>query len=92
MRIWMLTAALAGLCLPILPVLAQDKEKPKDDVNSDEIIRKFAAKEAEFKEALASLIFGEGVRNQCIRIRKPERNANTWKRCPRRHPSQISIS
>ena len=43
MRIAILSAALAALCLPIIrPALAQDN---KDNVNADDIIRKFAAKE-----------------------------------------------
>lgn len=60
MRILIFSAALAALCLPMRPVLAQEK----DNVNPDEIIRKFAAKEAEFKEARGNYTYTQTVKLQ----------------------------
>jgi hypothetical protein len=59
MRIWMLSAALAALCLPTRPVLAQDN---KDNVNAAEIIQKFAAKEAEFRVARGDYTYTQTVK------------------------------
>jgi hypothetical protein len=59
MRIWMLSAALAALCLPTLPALAQDN---KDNVNPADIIQKFAAKEAEFKAARGDYTYTQTVK------------------------------
>jgi hypothetical protein len=56
MRKVMLSAALAALCLPLRPALAQDK------VNPDDIIRKFAAKEAEFREARNNYTYRQTVK------------------------------
>src|SRR5581483_8580524 len=55
MRKLIISAALAALCLPFGAMLAQDKDK--DNVNPDEIIRRFAAKEAEFKEARGNYMY-----------------------------------
>ena len=60
MRTWILSAALAALCLPMRPALAQDKDK--DNVNPEEIVRKFAAKEAEFKEARGNYMYRQSVK------------------------------
>ena len=60
MRILMFSAALAVLSLPMLPALAQ--EPAKDSVNSDEIIRKFAAKEAEFRAARNNYTYRQTVK------------------------------
>jgi hypothetical protein len=57
MRTVILSAALAALCLPVLP--AQDQAK---DVNPEEIIRKFAAKEAEFREARNNYTYRQSVK------------------------------
>jgi len=58
MRTVMLWAAMAAVCLPIRPALAQDK----DNVNADDIIRKFAAKEAEFREARNNYTYRQTVK------------------------------
>jgi len=59
MRIWMLSAAVAALCLPGRPVLAQDN---KDNVNPADIIQKFAAKEAEFRAARGDYTYTQTVK------------------------------
>ena len=59
MRILMLSAAVAALCLPARPVLAQDN---KDNVNPTDIIQKFAAKEAEFKAARGDYTYTQTVK------------------------------
>jgi len=51
-----LSAALAALCLPMRPALAQD------NVNADEIIKKFAAKEAEFRDARNNYTYRQTVK------------------------------
>jgi hypothetical protein len=58
MRISMLPAALAVLSLLIGPALAQEK----DNVNADEIIQKFAAKEAEFRAARNNYTYRQTVK------------------------------
>jgi hypothetical protein len=58
MRTVILWAAVAAVCLPIRPALAQDK----DNVNADDIIRKFAAKEAEFREARNNYTYRQTVK------------------------------
>ena len=58
MRIVMLLAAAAIVCLPIRPALAQDN---KDNVNPDDIVKKFAAKEAEFREARNNYTYRQTV-------------------------------
>jgi hypothetical protein len=58
MRIVLLSAALAALCLPMRPALAQDK----DNVNAADIIQKFAAKEAEFREARNNYTYRQTVK------------------------------
>jgi hypothetical protein len=60
MRILMYSAALAFVCVPMRPALAQ--EPAKDSVNSDEIIRKFAAREAEFREARNNYTYRQTVK------------------------------
>src|SRR5271165_2149902 len=59
MRKVMLSAAVVALCFPVRPALAQDN---KDNVNSEEIIRKFAAKEAEFREARNNYTYTQHVK------------------------------
>jgi hypothetical protein len=58
MRKAILSAAVAALCLPIGPALAQDKS----NINPEEIIRKFAAKEAEFREARNNYTYRQTVK------------------------------
>jgi hypothetical protein len=58
MRKAILSAAVAALCLPFGPALAQDKS----NVNPEEIIRKFAAKEAEFREARNNYTYRQTVK------------------------------
>ena len=58
MRIVLLSAAVAALCLPMRPALAQDK----DNVNAADIIQKFAAKEAEFKAARNNYTYRQTVK------------------------------
>jgi len=62
MRILMLSAAVAGLCLPIRPALAQDTQPNKDNVNAADIIQRFAAKEAEFKTARDDYTYTQTVK------------------------------
>jgi len=59
MRIWMLSAVLAGLCLPTRTALAQDN---KDNVNAADVIQKFAAKEAEFRVARGEYTYRQTVK------------------------------
>ena len=59
MRILILSAVMAALCLPAWQARAQEKEK---DVNPEEIIRKFAAKEAEFREARNNYTYTQNVK------------------------------
>jgi hypothetical protein len=68
MRLLVFSAAMAVICLSGRSAPAQDKpaasapDKPKEDVNPDEIIRKFAAKEAEFKEARGNYTYRQTVK------------------------------
>ena len=67
MRLLVFSAAMAMICLSGGQSSAQDKpaaaqDKPKDDVNPDDIIRKFAAKEAEFKEARGNYTYRQTVK------------------------------
>jgi hypothetical protein len=62
------SAALIGACLPI-PASAQDhNEAPKadapkaDSVNPDDIVRKFAAKEADFRKARENYTYRQTVK------------------------------
>ena len=57
MRAIVLSAALAAVCLPIWAADAKT-----DNVNVDEIIKKFAAKETEFAEARNNYIFTQTVK------------------------------
>jgi hypothetical protein len=57
MRVLVLSAAVAALCLP---VFAAEK------VNPDEIIQKFAAKEAEFREARNNYTYRQSVKIQLL--------------------------
>ena len=59
MRGIVLWTAIAAICLP---VWADDGQK--DNVNPDEIIKKFAAKEAEFREARNNYTYRQTVRMQ----------------------------
>ena len=52
MRVIVLSAALAMLCLPV---------RAADDVNPEEIIRKFAAKELEFRQARNNYTYRQHV-------------------------------
>jgi len=56
MRTLVLPAAIAVLCLPVYPAGNQD------DVNAPEIIKKFAAKEAEFREARNNYTYRQSVK------------------------------
>ncbi|HUI56633.1 MAG TPA: hypothetical protein VLY04_16770 [Bryobacteraceae bacterium] len=56
MRTLVLSAAIAALCLPAYPAGNQD------DVNVPEIIKKFAAKEAEFREARNNYTYRQSVK------------------------------
>jgi len=58
MRNAILSAAVAALCLPLGTALAQDKSS----INPEEIIRKFAAKEAEFREARNNYTYRQTVK------------------------------
>jgi hypothetical protein len=67
----MLSAAVAALCLPMGLAFAQDKQAnqeksatkdtAKDNVNAADIIQKFAAKEAEFREARGNYTYRQTV-------------------------------
>ena len=59
MRKVMFSAALAALCLPIRPALSQDNQ---DNINAADVIQKFAAKEAEFKEARGNYTYTQTVK------------------------------
>ena len=56
MRKLLLAASIAGLCVPLIP--AQEK----DNVNPQEIIQKFAAKEAAFREARGNYTYRQTVK------------------------------
>jgi hypothetical protein len=60
MRILLLSTVAAALCLP---GLADDT---KDNVNPDEIIRKFAAKEAEFRDARNNYTYRQSAKIQLL--------------------------
>src|SRR3954464_251420 len=57
MRVMVLSAAIAALCLP---VFAAEK------VNPDEIIQKFAAKEAAFRDARNNYTYRQSVKIQLL--------------------------
>jgi hypothetical protein len=57
MRGMLVTAVIAAVCLPIFAA---------DNVNPDEIIRKFAAKEAEFREARNNYTYRQSVKIQLL--------------------------
>src|SRR5579863_4021389 len=59
MRGMLLSAAAAALCFPVWG--ADQAQKPAD-VNTDEIIQKFAAKEAEFQEARNNYTYRQTVK------------------------------
>jgi hypothetical protein len=62
MRSFLFSAALAALCLPGWGAAPAD---PKDDnVNVDQIIQKFAAKETEFAKARDNYVFTQSVKLQ----------------------------
>jgi len=63
MRTVMLSAVVGVLCLPMRPAFAQDN---KDNVNAADIIQKFAAKEAAFKEARGDYTYTQTVKLQEI--------------------------
>jgi hypothetical protein len=63
MRTAILATALAALCLAGRTALAQDNP---DNVNAGEIIKKFAAREAEFKEARSNYTYRQTVKMQEI--------------------------
>lgn len=62
MRKVMLAATVAVLCLSMRPALAQDNAGNKDNVNAADIIQKFAAKEAEFKQARGDYTYTQTVK------------------------------
>jgi len=62
MRTVILSAALAALCLPMWAAQDQSKQDQGKDVNPDEIIRKFAAKEAEFRDARGNYTYRQTVK------------------------------
>lgn len=63
MRKLILSTALAAFCLPLLPAAMQEaKPDGKPDVNPEEIIQKFAAKEAEFREARNNYTYRQSVK------------------------------
>jgi outer membrane lipoprotein-sorting protein len=67
MRHIVLLAAVAAVCLPAWAAAQDAKADPKtvpatDSVNADEIIHKFAAKEAEFKEARNNYTYRQTVK------------------------------
>jgi len=62
MRIVILSAALAALCLPAWAAQEQSKPEQGNDVNPGEIIRKFAAKEAQFREARNNYTYRQTVK------------------------------
>jgi hypothetical protein len=55
MRAIVLSAAITALCLPLCPA------QSRGNINPQEIIRKFAAKEAEFREALNNYVYRQSV-------------------------------
>jgi len=59
MRVMLLSIAVAAVCLP---VFAADADK--DNVNPDEIIQKFAAKELEFQQARNNYTYRQSVKLQ----------------------------
>jgi len=61
MRAIVLSAAVAALCLPVWRAAAQT-----DNVNADEIIRKFAAKEAEFAQARNNYTYTQTLKLQVL--------------------------
>ncbi len=61
MRAIVLSAAVAAMCLPVWGADAQP-----GDVNADEIIRKFAAKEAEFAEARNNYTYRQTLKLQVL--------------------------
>jgi hypothetical protein len=67
MRTVILSAALAALCLPMWAAQDQSKQDASKqdqskDVNADDIMRKFAAKEAEFKVARGNYTYRQTVK------------------------------
>ena len=61
MRAILLSAALAAICLP-----GWAADAKADNVNPDEIIRKFAAKEAEFRDARNNYTYRQTVKLQVL--------------------------
>lgn len=61
MRAIVLTAALAAICLPLCGADAQS-----DNVNPDEIIKKFAAKETEFSQARNNYTYRQTLKLQVL--------------------------
>ncbi len=55
-----LSAAVAAVCFPI--VWGADQAPKPADVNTDEIIQKFAAKEAEFQDARNNYTYRQTVK------------------------------
>jgi len=58
MRVMLLSAAVAAVCLPVFAADAK--------INPDEIIQKFAAKEAEFREARNNYTYRQSVKIQLL--------------------------
>ena len=61
MRAMILSAALAAICLPVWGA-----EPQADQVNANEIIRKFAAKEAEFAAARGNYTYRQTLKMQIL--------------------------
>ncbi len=59
MRVLVLSAALAAICLPIG---AADNADNKDNINAEDIIQKFAAKETEFAQARNNYTYRQSVK------------------------------
>ncbi len=65
MRRGVLTALWAVLCVPLGAALAADSPPAKtDNANPDEIIRQFAAKEADFSKARGNYMYRQSVKIQ----------------------------
>src|SRR5258708_3560776 len=64
MRGIVLSAAIAALCLPAfcLPIGAADNAADNKDVNPQEIIQKFASKEAQFRDARNNYTYRQSVK------------------------------
>jgi hypothetical protein len=62
MRGLFFSAAMAAVCLPVWGQAPAPAQNPGDKINTDEIIQKFAAKEAEFQEARNNYTYRQTVK------------------------------